>query len=118
MKKMSICCVIISKYSALKNNSVFANVYMVIKMKTLNEFCEFISELNPISKTILKGTTAIVFILLMLAMYFALSAGRTEEYYISMYYFEALIENVKSILGLGCFFAILFAPVSKNFTVN
>ncbi len=87
-------------------------------MKTMNEFLEYLSDFNPVSKRIMKITTSIVFILVIVAMYFALSAGRTEEYYISMWYFEIIIENIKSILGLGCFFALLFEPVYKKYNIE
>ncbi|MBE6812021.1 MAG: hypothetical protein E7523_03970 [Ruminococcaceae bacterium] len=87
-------------------------------MKTLNEFFDFLSDFNPVSKKIMKIMAAIVFLLVVGAMYFALAAGRTEEYYISMWYFEVLIENIKSVLGLGFFFALLFEPVYKKFTVE
>ncbi len=84
----------------------------------MHEFFDFLSDFNPLSKKIIKATTVIVFILIVAAMYFALVAGRTEEYYISMYYFEVLIENIKSILGLGCFFAVLIEPVYKSYITN
>ena len=96
----------------------FDNVKMVIEMKTMYEFFDFLSSFNPIPKKIMKITAAIVFLLIIAAMYFALSAGRTEEYYISMYYFEVVVENIKSILGLGFFFALLFEPVYKKYAVR
>ncbi len=85
----------------------------------MNVFCEileYLREFNPVSKSIVKVMGILIFLLLLVAMYFALSAGRTEEYYIGMYYFDVTIENVKSILGLGSFFALLFELVLKKYS--
>lgn len=116
MKNMSICCVFLSIYFILKTLCVFGNVKAVMAMKILNEFFDYLSGFNSVSKRIVKITMIIVFLLFFVAMYFALSAGRTEEYYLSMYYFEIAIENIKSILGLGFLSAIFFEFTFNKFT--
>ena len=87
-------------------------------MKTIYEFLEYLSDFNPISKKIIKWTIGITFLLSIVALYFILAAGRTEEYYMCMFYFEVLMENMKSILGLGCFFALLLEPIIKKYTAG
>lgn len=90
----------------------------MIYVKIFYELCDYFSQFNPLSKCIMKIATALVFILLIAAMYFAMAAGRIEEYYISMYYFEILIDNAKSVFGLGCFFALLIEPVLKKYVIT
>ena len=84
-------------------------------MNTFYEILEYLSDFNPVSKRIIKSTAILIFILLIVAMYFALSAGRTGEYFAGIYYFDVAIENVKSILGLGCFFSLFFELVLKKY---
>ena len=87
-------------------------------MQSLNEFFEYLSDFHPVSKRIMKTSALITFVLLLCAMYFALSAGRTNEYYENMYWFLIFIENAKSIFGIGCFFALLFEPISKMYNLE
>lgn len=81
----------------------------------MNEFVVYLMNFNAASKRIMKVSMFLVFILLIGAMYFALSAGRTNNYYESMNLFLILIENAKAIFGIGCLFALLIEPVCKKY---
>ena len=82
-------------------------------MNFIKEFMEYLLQFNPISKRIVKITLAIAFVLYILSMYFAMSAGVETDYYKSMEIFKILTENAKGILAVGFFVSLLLEPIYK-----
>ncbi len=74
----------------------------------LNEFFEYLNSFHKVTKILILCTLGIAALLYIASMYFALSAGRTTDYYQSMEIFRILTENAKGIIAAGMIPALIF----------
>lgn len=80
----------------------------------LREFVEYIGNFNPLSKRIAKLTYLILFLLSLMALYFAITAGNRHDYYYGFEAFGIIMENFRSVAGIGFLSALIIEPAYRK----
>ena len=80
----------------------------LVIIEMFNELTEYLYSFHKITKLSIGLSFAFAGLIYIISMYFALSAGRTMDYYEAMHIFFVLTENAKGVIAAGVIPALIF----------